>query len=114
MFWSLDVKPLVYRMMSRSDDEGRERAFKELLRKRKRSVPALIELLRSSIFEGLRHFNYCDAAAQILLAMAKVDPEARDLIVKRLIARLNDQGFQVTPSSMLAALGQRDGRPGGV
>ncbi len=106
MFWKLNVEPLVYKMMSRSDDEGREQAFKELHRKRKRSVPALIQMLKSSIFNGTRHFNYCQAAAQILIALAKMDQETHDLIVNRLLESMSEEGFQVKPGEILAGLGR--------
>jgi hypothetical protein len=105
MFWTLNVEPLVVRAMSRWDDKAREDALNELHRKRRRAVPALIEMLKSSIFNADKYFNYCQAAAQILLALAKIDRETHDLIVNRLLESISGRGFQVAPSEILAALG---------
>ena len=108
MFWKLKVEPLIVDAMSRHDDNARERALRELYRKRKRAVPALVELLKSSIFNCDKWFRYSDAAAQILLALGKMDTETRELIIKRLLATSTDKGyFQVSPSDLLSALSYR-------
>ena len=106
MFWQFDVEPYVIAVMRRWDDEGRAKAIGELHRKRRRSVPALVAMMKSPLFNCAKHFNECDAAAQILLAMASIDQETHDLIVKRLVGSIGEQGFQVAPSALLSALGQ--------
>lgn len=114
MAWNpfrMRVEPLVLAVMNPREEGEREQALATLLRRPKRSVPALFELLKSHTYNADRGVEYSKAAMQLLISLAQASPQARALLVPRLRAacanRDEERKYTVHPGAILSALGER-------